>query len=770
MLAAALGAIGNEPVGAAEPIQYCNAVQNRVGFIRYPLGTSAAWSTDAGEVADVMTRVPRIYPCLNSVTLRPQKEDWRASITGDPSLLEIKYRPDKPCGAASMAVTVSPHVSVFRVAFPEVSQGRFLVLDFARGKVDDWAALNRWTNRSVSLSDSRSAEATVGERGKATAYYALKFSQPCAGSGTVDGPDSIHDGEHRVTGDRAGLFVKFEAPTVTVAVAESFTSLDHARQYLDSEFSDFDQVHRECRSAWKQVLNRVELDGAEESKRMAYTALYTMYANLIDGTDGSCYTPYYPRPCSLASSAYWQFIGGFQSCCWDNYRTPYPFLMLSYPAVMKDVLGTYLARYARDGCVDGNICLFTGPAGGHRNIRFSPVLVAEAYYSGVEANYSKLYGALKANFANDSMVPASLERLGYVTQPASGGKACSETLEFATGMHSMAVLAKANHDQAGFANYARLSKCYTNVWDSENKVFRVRNADGSWGVMNHTNWTWNPNPQGLFEGSTKDWMFSVPHDPYGLLGLPGQERVVERVRDYCLNDTWFNDYQYHYPYLLYYAGAANEAQKIIRNDWVPLFREAVMYEGVRPQPPHRGWQTHYTGNAGWLLCSMLGLYPVPTPPGQFIISSPSLSKAVIHARGKEIAIQTRNNSRDNIYLRSIKLDGADYPCYMIPAQRLAMGAKLELEMGNDPARGLGDLYIGSSDGFVREARLVSDSLLKCVVEAAVSDATTKLYSRVKPVRVMVNGKEDTGCDYDAATGTLTVKTSGTANIEVSQKP
>ena len=82
---------------------------------------------------------------------------------------------------------------------------------------------------------------------------------------------------------------------------------------------------------------------------------------------------------------------------------------------------------------------------------------------------------------------------------------------------------------------------------------------------------------------------------------------MDRIIDYCFNDTWFNDYQYHYPYLLYYAGAANEAQKIIRNTWVPLFKEEVLYEGVKPKPPHNGWKTHYTSNAGWLICSMLGL-------------------------------------------------------------------------------------------------------------------------------------------------------------------
>jgi putative alpha-1,2-mannosidase len=154
-------------------------------------------------------------------------------------------------------------------------------------------------------------------------------------------------------------------------------------------------------------------------------------------------------------------------------------------------------------------------------------------------------------------------------------------------MEAMALLAKANRDPAGLRRYERLSKVYTNVWDSTNQVFRLKNADGTWGPMNNTNWTWNPNPQGLFEGTTKDWMFSVPHDPYGLMNLPGQERLVERVVEYCLNDTWFNDYQYHYPYLLYYAGAPNEAQRILRQSWIPMFEAGVMYEGVRPKPPHR---------------------------------------------------------------------------------------------------------------------------------------------------------------------------------------
>jgi len=415
--------------------------------------------------------------------------------------------------------------------------------------------------------------------------------------------------------------------------------------------------------------------------------------------------------------------------------------------------------------MDGDICLFTGPLD-HKNIRFSPALVAQAYYSGVPADYAKLYAALNDNFHNEAYVSASLWPLGRLTQPTSGGFACSRTLEYMTGAHAMALLAKSQNDPEAAKQYLQLSKAYTNLWDVANHAFRLRNADDSWGPIENAKMTWNPNPQGLFEGTTKDWMFAVPHDPYGLIRLPGQEGFVQRVVDYCLNDAWFNDYQEIYPYMLYYAGAANEAQSILRNTWVPLFNQGVMYEGVKPRPPHNGWQTHYVGASGWLLCSMLGLYPGSAPAGQFIISSPSVAKAAIHNGKRDITIETKNNDGGNIYVRSIHIDGRVYPAYMIPAQRLVSGVKIDLEMGSDGSAGLGSLYLSSSDGFVRSAELVSASHLRCTIEAAVTDATTEIYSRAKPVRVLVNGQEDGIWGYDEAKKMVSIQSAGTTSIEV----
>jgi len=91
---------------------------------------------------------------------------------------------------------------------------------------------------------------------------------------------------------------------------------------------------------------------------------------------------------------------------------------------------------------------------------------------------------------------------------------------------------------------------------------------------------------------------------------------------------------------------------------------------------------------------------------------------------------------------------------------------IELEMSSDPAPGVGDLYIGSSDGFVLAAGLGSAFRLVCTVQAAVTDATTKIYSRTRPVKILVNDREDRDWSYDEESLTATVRTSGTAKIEV----
>jgi putative alpha-1,2-mannosidase len=750
---------------AQSQLKYCNAVQSKAGFIRYPLGTIGVWSTEFGESADVMTRMPRIYPCVDTLVIKDEKDEWRSSLSGDPSILNITYKFEKPGGATASEITVTPHVSVFRLTFLERTYKRNVVIDLSKMNVEKWYDLSKWTERKINRIDERTFHATIGKPGKTEAYYIIRFSSPYNDFGIIypsgEVEKSINNTEEAQT-----IYARFDTSSITIAIAESFTSFDKAQEYLDLEYTDFNTAHLKCKQAWEQVLNQVKIEGPENNKRMAYTALYSIYSNIINADDGSYFANYCSNPVAVSSSAFWQFISGYQSCAFDNSHATYPFLMLAYPKIMSDVVNTYLARFKCDGFVYSNACLYTGPKGNKYDITFTPQVAATAYTNGIKADYTALYHALKDNFSDTNCVPASLSDRGYLVSTSNDRFPVSSTLEFAAASNSMAILAKANNDQMHVKNYLDLSMAYYNLWDSENHLFRVKNNSGIWGVINDKYWTWNPNPQGLFEGTNMDYSFDVPHDPYGMINLPGQENFVSRMVDYCTNEAWFNDFSYVYPYLLYYADAANEAQKILRKTWIPLFQDGVMYENVCAKPPHNGWNDHYTSNSAWLLCSMTGLYPVQSPVGQYIITSPAVTKTEIFRGDKSIMIQTKNNSEANVFIRSIKLDDKDYPCYMIPAKRLLQGAKIDLEMSNDSTQGLGKLYISSSDGYMNSAELVSDSHLRCTITAAVIDATTRVYSYAKPNIVKVNGQNSKNWDYDKIRKILTFKTSGTSEIEI----
>ncbi|UCH13063.1 MAG: glycoside hydrolase family 92 protein [Bacteroidales bacterium] len=757
--------LSNSTANAQSRLQFCNAVQSKVGFIRYPMGTVGVWSTEFGEIADVMTRMPRLYPCADTVVIKGEDEEWRSSVTGDPSILNITYKFEKPAGATAAEITVTPHVSVFRYTFLERTHKRNVLIDLSKMNVESWAYLNKWTNRNITRIDERTFHATIGTPGNIGAYYIIKFSTPCKDFGVVCSSGKIENGISK-TEEAQAMYVRFDTATMTVAVSVSFTSFDKAQEYLDKEFTDFDSAHLKCALAWEQVLDQVKIEGSENSKRMAYTALYSIYSNIINANEGSYYAGYCSNPVSISSSAFWQFISGYQSCAFDNSHATYPFLMLAYPEIMTDVVNTYLARYKRDGFVYGNSCLYTGAKGTKHDITYTPQVAIAAYTHNIKADYAALYDALKNNFNDTSCVPARLSDRGYLASNSGDRFPLSTTLELAASAHSMSILAKSNNEQKQAKNYLDLSRVYHNLWDSENYIFRVKNNNGTWGVINNKYWTWDPNPQGLFEGTNRDYSFDVPHDPYGLINLPEQENFVSRLVDYCTNEAWFNDFSYVYPYLLYYADAANKAQRILRKLWIPLFNDGVMYENVCAKPPHNGWNEHYTSNSAWLLCSMTGLYPVNSPAGQYIITSPSVTKTEIRPGNKSITVQTKNNSEDNIYINSIKLDDKVYPCYMIPVKRIMQGAKIDLEMSSDPTQGLGALYISSSDGYIVNAELVSDSHLKCTIAAAVIEATTRIYSHVKPDIVLVSGQKSKNWDYEKNKKILTIKTTDTAEIEI----
>jgi putative alpha-1,2-mannosidase len=57
--------------------------------------------------------------------------------------------------------------------------------------------------------------------------------------------------------------------------------------------------------------------------------------------------------------------------------------------------------------------------------------------------------------------------------------------------------------------------------------------------------------------------------------------------------------------------------------------------------------------------------------------------------GKSFTLDAKDNSKDNKYIQSIKLNGKPLDRLWLRHAEIANGGKLELEMGNTPNRSLG---------------------------------------------------------------------------------
>jgi putative alpha-1,2-mannosidase len=94
--------------------------------------------------------------------------------------------------------------------------------------------------------------------------------------------------------------------------------------------------------------------------------------------------------------------------------------------------------------------------------------------------------------------------------------------------------------------------------------------------------------------------------------------------------------------------------------------------------------------SAFVVFSMMGFYPVTPGVPVYNICSPVFDKITIHLEnGKTFTIVCRNNSRDNKYIQSIRLNGKTLDRVWFRHADLIKGGVLRLQMGNIPNEELG---------------------------------------------------------------------------------
>ena len=82
--------------------------------------------------------------------------------------------------------------------------------------------------------------------------------------------------------------------------------------------------------------------------------------------------------------------------------------------------------------------------------------------------------------------------------------------------------------------------------------------------------------------------------------------------------------------------------------------------------------------------SALGFYQVEPAGARYWFGSPLVERAELAVKGGKFVIETVNNSDTNIYIKSIKLNGAEYKKPYIEHSDIAAGGTLTIEMSDTP--------------------------------------------------------------------------------------
>ena len=553
-------------------------------------------------------------------------------------------------------------------------------------------------------------------------------------------------GVERFKGMQAFFYGEFSAPvqvqpsddnrrlTVSAPVGQkvlefrygvSFISVGQARENLLKEIPawNFDKIERSARDRWNAVLGQIQVEGGTpEQKRVFYTSLYRCYERMVNITEAGQYYSAFDHQVHQDARPFY-----VDSWLWDTYRALEPLQTLLNPEMEADKLQSYVRMYEQLGWLPcfavlwGNNECMTG--------NHAAPWMADAWAKGItNFNLTTAYAGLKKNSIAGTWLPwrkgpkCSLDDFlaehGYMpalkpdeketvdrVHPFERRQAISVTEAQSYDDWCTAQVALSLGQKADYQFFLKRAGDYKNVFRQDKGHVWPKDADGDWiepytpgfsGGQGGRDYTTENN------GYTYDW--DVQHDLQGLFALMGGRAQAEAKLDQLFREPigmskyafWAkfpdasglvgqfsmgNEPSLHIPYIYNYLGAPWKTQKRVRMLLDTWFTDTSL--GM-PGDEDGG------GMSAFVVFSMMGLYPVTPGVPIYDLASPVFDRITIRLHnGKTFAIVCPNNSKDNKYIQSIKLNGRSQSHVWIKHADLLKGGTLELQMGNTPNQKLG---------------------------------------------------------------------------------
>ena len=606
-------------------------------------------------------------------------------------------------------MTPTERAVLFRFTFPENEHSYIVVDAFDKGS---YVKVIPEENKIIGYTTRNSGG--VPENFKN--YFVIEFDKPFTYKGTF-ADKKLEEGNLEQKADHTGAIIGFstrKGEIVHARIASSFISFEQAAQNLKELGNDsFEQLAQKGNDAWNKVLGKIEVEGGNlDQYRTFYSCLYRsllfprkFYEFTADGQPIH-YSPYNGQ----VLPGYMYTDTGF----WDTFRCLFPFLNLMYPSVNKEIQEGLINTYKESGFFPE----WASP--GHRGCMIgnnSASVLVDAYMKGVKVDDVKtLYEGLIHGIENVHTEVSSTGRLGYqyynklgyVPYDVKINENTARTLEYAYDDWCIYQLAKAlNRPKKEIELFAKRAMNYRNVFDKESKLMRGRNENGQFqSPFSPLKWG-----DAFTEGNSWHYSWSVFHDPQGLIDLMGGKKmfitmldsvfavppvfddsyygqVIHEIREMTVmnmgNYAHGNQPIQHMIYLYNYAGQPWKAQYWLRQ---------VMDRMYTPGPDGYCGDEDNGQTSAWYVFSALGFYPVCPGTDEYVIGAPLFKKATLHfENGNNLVIDAQNNSKENLYIESLRVNGQESTRNYLKHADLLQGGTIEFKMGSHPNlnRGIND--------------------------------------------------------------------------------
>jgi predicted alpha-1,2-mannosidase len=403
---------------------------------------------------------------------------------------------------------------------------------------------------------------------------------------------------------------------------------------------------------------------------------------------------------------------------------------LAYPKVASDFCNSMLNYYNDGGLIP------RGPSGGNYTYVMvgasSTPFVVSTWMKGIkDFDINLAYEGLKKNhMPGGIMAKAGYEHrtaegggvdkyieLGYVPYPhapraqAFHKEGAGMTLEYSFQDWTLAQLAKSLDKTDDYEYFLQRSSNWKNIFDKSYGFARPKDIDGNWRVPYDP---YEYQNVGFVESNAAQMTWYVPQDYAGLAELMGGKEAMtsklnnefaqsqllgftsgkshsdetrKRVRNISIN--YGNQPSMQCAFIFNDIGAPWLTQK-----WSRAVIDSV-YTGVSPYVGFNGDEDQ--GLMGSLSVLMkIGLFQLDagaTEKPKYQIGSPIFDEITIslsdkYYSGKTFRIVVNNNSKENIYVQSVQLNGEGLNRMFLYHNEIISGGELVLKMGPEPNKKL----------------------------------------------------------------------------------